>query len=151
MVKLFNKNFDKFLHSGAFQRMEIQNFIQPHGEIISTKIKINSFILKYFKGWIFQNFLQSWWMTKMCWNSFILGHFKGWIFKLTAVDVFSVLFIITDPQDPHSGLLILCCRQNLSGKIVYFSELCLEKLYSFQATMSGFAWKNAAIKPVGTR
>ena len=83
-------------------------------------------------------------------NAFIFGHFKGWKFKLNTVDVLSVLPIITDPKDPHSGLVILCYRKNLSGKIVYFSELCLEKSYSFQAPMSGFVWKNAAIKPVGT-
>ena len=45
---------------------------------------------------------------------------------------------------------IMLSKKFVWKKIVYFSELCLEKSYSFQAPMSGFVWKNAAIKPVGT-
>ena len=56
----FDKNLDKFLHSGAFQRMEIQNFLQPWWNYFNKNL--DKFLhFGAFQRMEIQNFLQPWW------------------------------------------------------------------------------------------
>ena len=89
-----HENNLKFVHSGAFQCIKIQHFLQP-GENIPSKIIRNSFILAYFKALRFKiclnhgKSIDSEIVTNSIYsiiirNSFILEHFRAFKCRISS-------------------------------------------------------------------